>query len=197
MHSIRQSIAFCLVCIFLASCAASLGTPGPLTPAPGADQYELTGHYYKDKFYFFPHGRNFEAERIYFKALLEGDRSFEPAQGFRPEENLAIDYDAMAFVAARVSGRSSRYGIVLGRVGRWKEAAEAFKKADPADEIAGPDAPSGFQGNLGVAQHALGNYAESVSSFNNALSNDSAYFESRPNQLRIFQVSKEGRALAP
>jgi tetratricopeptide (TPR) repeat protein len=197
LRTFRRSTALCFVLISIASCVGKHATPGPLTPAPGADQYELTGHYYKDKFYFFPHGRNFEIEAIYFEALREGDRTYEPTQQFRAEANIAIDYDAMAFVAQRFSGRSSRYGIVLGRVGRWRESIEAFQEANPDDELADPEASSGLPGNIGVAQHALGNYAESVSSFEKALSLNATYLDSRPNQMKIFLAAKEGKALVP
>lgn len=196
MRLTRYSIVFVLGLILLASCVTTQPTPGPLTPTPGANQHELTGHYYKDKFYFFPMGRNFKIEDIFLQALREGavGKFFEPSKAFGPEQNLAIEYDAAA-TAVKISNNAyalESYGIVLGKVGRWKEAAEAFKKASGIS-----NASAGVWGNLGVALHALGNYNASVESFAKAESLGSSYFDSRPNQKMIWLASKDGRQIMP
>jgi Flp pilus assembly protein TadD len=106
---------------------------------------------------------------------------------------LAAEYDAVSYVAriAKIGGYKE-YGILLGAVGRWGEAAAAFRLAQqehPADVGAG--------GDLGVANHALGRHLEAVQAFEDALRHDPAYFERRPTQRRIWEASQNGSSLEP
>jgi tetratricopeptide (TPR) repeat protein len=180
--------------MFLAGCVTTQPTPGPLTPTPGASQYQLTGHYSKDKFYFFPNGRDFKKEHIFLQALLEGAEGelYKPKGTFSAEQNLAIEYDVAALVVKTSDDGLETYGIVLGKVGRWNESMEAFKKACGINKNA-----AGMWGNLGVAQHAIGNYGESAKSFEQATVIAPSYFNSRPNQKMVWQASKNGRTVTP
>jgi len=189
MNLTKYTGIICFASMLLISCVTTQPTPGPTTPAPGAADYKLTGHYHKDKYYFFPNGRNFEKEKLYLKALHEGAEGeiYKPSDMFGAEQNLAIEYDAISFVAINSDEGTWEYGIVLGKVGRWKEAVDALTKVVNSNPASG-----GIWGNLGVAHHALGNYKESVSSFEKAVTIDPSYFDSRPNQIKIWLASKGG-----
>lgn len=178
------------VCV---GCSATT-TPGPTTPAPGAEDFKLTGHYYKDKYYFFPYGRDYEREALFGRALLEGAQldQPEPDRRLNAEQNLAVDYDSASYLANIFGKNEWQYGIVLGKVGRWKEAVAAFQSAvkeNPSD--------LGAWGNLGVANHALGRYHESVEAFGEALQRDPAYFSQRPTQRLVWQASRESQPVPP
>ena len=194
MNLIKYISIFYFTFMFLTGCVTTQPTPGPLTPTPGAIQHKLTGHYYEDKFYFFPNGRDFNKENIFLQALHEGaeGKLFEPNRAFSAEQNLAIEYDIAATVVKTSNNGWEDYGIVLGKVGRWNESIEAFKKACDINKNS-----AGMLSNLGVAQHALGNYSESVNSFEKALAINPSYFGSRPNQKLIWQASKSSRAVTP
>lgn len=155
---------------------------------------KLTGHYHKDRFYFFPDGRDAKKEKLFLQALQEGVEGVpphKPDSRFSPEQNLAIEYDALSFVVRDFGVGHADYGIVLGKVGRWREAADALRTAVTAKPAAGT------WGNLGVAEHALGHYRESLAAFDRALAIEPAYFEQRQAQHTIWRASHEGRSVAP
>lgn len=168
-------------------------TPGPAVPVPGAEYVQLTGHYYKDKYYFFPKGRDFAREKMFLSALNEGAEGelYKPDWRFSAEQNLAIEYDAFSMASALGKAHSG-HGIVLGKVGRWKEAVEAFQNAIQTNPVF-----PGNWGNLGVAEHALGHYEQSVTAFEKALQLDPDYFQTRKAQRAIWQASRRGNPVAP
>lgn len=169
-------------------------TPGVTVPVPGAADVKLTGHYYKDKYYFFPNGRNFERESLFLSALKEGAEGelSKPNWRFSAEQNLAIEYDALSFVVKTSSKVQWEYGIVLGKIGRWKEAADAFRTFVETNPTS-----AGTWGNLGVAEHAPDHYQESVVAFEKAAAIDPAYFGKRETQQKIWQASRERRPALP
>ena len=130
MQYFKNIIILGLFILVLTGCITTAITPGPLVPAPGAADYKLTGHYYQDKYYFFPYGRNFEKEKLFLQALQEGadGETYKPSDMFGAEQNLAIEYDAISFSAINSYKSDWEYGIVLGKVGRWKEAVDALTK---------------------------------------------------------------------
>lgn len=179
------------VWLLLAASGCATVTPGPTVPMPGAENVTLTGHYYMDKYYFFPKGRDFEREKLFVRALKEGaeEELYKPdwrwSPEVSPEEKLAIEYDALSTLVAYSGKFHWGHGIVLGKVGRWREAVEAFQKATQAH----PSFPGNW-GNLGVAEHALGHYEQSVAAFEKALQLDPAYFQTREAQRAIWQASR-------
>jgi tetratricopeptide (TPR) repeat protein len=81
-------------------------------------------------------------------------------------------------------------GIVLGRVGLWEEASQAFLKAAKKK----PNS-AGTWGNLGVAEHVLGNYKQSENTFQKALKLEPGYFDARPMQKKIAENSRKNRSV--
>lgn len=152
---------------------------------PAAD---IVGRYAKDKKAFFPGGRNADKEAFYAAALAEGEEKREPYPPLPGEPQIAADYDAAAFLAKTFGAGFSNYGVMLGRLGRWKEAEVMFQRASSA-----PKVPAGLWGQLGVARHALGRHAEAVEAFARALALDPDYFKDRPTQARCRQGSLDGR----
>lgn len=194
MNRILKAFLLFFIFIILGSCVFDKITPGPRTPVPGAADYELTGHYNKDKFYFFPYGRNFKKENLFLKALQERAKGklYETEKSFSAEQNLAIEYDVVSFSMKKTDKNSWEYGIVLGKVGRWIESVDALKRSI---EIAPKFA--GSWGNLGVAEHALGNFEASAYSFNKAMEIDPQYFANKPNQNKIWGASQNHVEVIP
>lgn len=185
-------IAVLVAVALLGSCVANV-TPGPLVPAKGAAEYKLTGQYHKDKYYFFPNGRDYEKEALFVRALKEGADGawYKPDPRYTAEQNLAIEYDVMSFIGSAEAGLL-QHGIVLGKVGRWKESVDALRRA--AEE---KPSDAGTWGDLGAAYHALGRYRESVEAFDKAVLLDPAYFSTRNTQEQIWQASRESRQVKP
>ena len=98
------------------------------------------------------------------------------------EQLLAMEYD-VAWVASDIKKVIPELGCVLGKVGRWQEAYEAFQFASNNN----PESAS-LMGNLGVAANAIGKYKESVEYFSKAQKNDADYFSNKPNQKKIFRT---------
>lgn len=179
----------------LMSVSALLLVVASLCAGCAAMDVKLTGHYHKDKFYFFPEGRDSKKEELFLQAMREGVEGVPPHKQdsrFSPEQNLAIEYDAMSFLVRTYGVGHKDYAIVLGKVGRWKEAAEALRTATATQLVS-----AGTWGNLGVAEHALGHYRESLVAFGRARAVDSTYFEQRQAQHTIWRASHEGRSVAP
>ncbi len=177
----------------LAICVAAT-TPVPTIAAPGAGDVALTGHYHKDKEYFFPDGRDHKREELFLRALTEGVEGElnKPNSRFSAEENLAVEYDAASFMARSFRIGHWNYGIVLGKVGRWKEAADALRRA-----VTVKPSHAGTWANLGVANHALGRFRESVEAFDQAVLLDQAYFTSREAQRQVWQASRAAQPVRP
>jgi len=152
---------------------------------PAAD---LVGRYAKDKKAFYPDGRNVERETFYAAALEEGQAKRGPVTPLPGEPQIAADYDAAAFCVKSLGVGHSVFGVLLGRLGRWKEAALFLKRA--ADD----KAPAGAWGQLGVALHALGRHPEALEAFAKAEGLDADYFKDRPAQAKCRQASREGKA---
>jgi tetratricopeptide (TPR) repeat protein len=191
---VKQTLALGLFILLCTRCAPSAITPGPQTPAPGAAEYQLAGQYHKDKFFFFPYGRNPDKERLFSQALDEGagGEILKPDVKLSAEENLAVEYDARSFVVLVLRQGRGEYGVVLGKVGRWKEAVDQFTEV-----VRNNPSSTGAWGNLGVAEHARGNYNNGAQAFEKALTVDPSYFENRKLQQKIWEASKDGRAVIP
>lgn len=177
----------------LAICVATT-MPGPTVAAPGAGDFTLTGHYHKDKGHFFPDGRDHKREELFLRALTEGAEGelHKPDSRFSAEENLAVEYDAASFMARSFRIGHWNYGIVLGKVGRWKEAADALRRA-----VTVKPSHAGTWGNLGVANHALRQYRDSVEAFEKAVLLDQAYFTGREAQRQVWQASRDAQPIKP
>ena len=144
----------------------------------------LIGMYASDKFVFFPTGRDQSKEKILMNALKEGGciQAEVYKQSPTSEQLLAMEYD-VAWVASDIKKVIPELGCVLGKVGRWQEAYEAFQFASNNN----PESAS-LMGNLGVAANAIGKYKESVEYFSKAQKNDADYFSNKPNQKKIFRT---------
>ena len=173
---------------------AAAATPGPTVAAQGTGDVALTGQYHKDKDHFFPDGRDLKREELFLRALTEGAEAEpkKPNARFSAEENLAVEYDAASFMARSFRAGHWNYGIVLGKVGRWKEAADALRQA-----VAVKPSHAGTWANLGVANHALGRFRESVEAFDKAVLLDPAYFTSREAQRQVWQASRDAQPIRP
>lgn len=182
-----------VVVSLLAICFAAT-VPGPTLAAPSTGEVALAGHYHKDKDHFFPDGRDLKREELFLRALTEGAEGElkKPDSRFSVEENLAVEYDAASFMARSFKIGYWRHGIVLGKVGRWKEAADALRLAVTVK----PTHP-GTWGNLGVAYHALGRFRESVEAFDKAASLDQEFFTSREAQRQVWQASRDAQPMRP
>lgn len=161
---------------------------------PRAGDVSLVGQYHKDKDHLFPDGRDQTREALYLRALTEGAAGalYKPAPRFSAEENLAVEYDAASFLARTFGKNHWSHGIVLGKVGRWKEAADALGRA-----VKGDPSHAGTWGNLGVANHALGRFRESVEAFERAVALDQTYFTSREAQRQVWQASRGAQLVRP
>ena len=147
----------------------------------------LIGMYASDKFIFFPDGRDRSREKLFMSALKEGgcEKAEVYMQSPTAERLLAIEYD----VAWAVSGDNDviqDLGCVLGKVGRWKEAFEAFQAMSKNN----PESAT-IMGNSGVAANAIGKYKESVDFFTITQKIDADYFTNKANQKKIFKASEK------
>jgi len=152
---------------------------------PAAD---IVGRYAKDKKAFYPDGRDVERETFYAAALEEGQPKRGAVMPLPGEPQIAADYDAAAFVVKSLGVGHAHYGVLLGRLGRWKEAAVMLTRAADAK------APAGTWGQLGVALHALGRHTEALEAFARAEGLDADYFKDRPAQAKCRQASRDGKA---
>lgn len=151
----------------------------------------LLGVYAYDKFTFFPDGRNRSKERLLMNALKEGGCKGAEIYTLSPatEQRLAIEYD-VAWVIAAKAGVTPDLGCILGKVGRWDEAAEAFQAASTSSPQS-----ADIMGNIGVAAHVIGRFKESVEYFKKAKSMEPDYLMKRPQQKMILNASKEGASV--
>ncbi len=147
----------------------------------------LKGRYRLDKTRFYPKKHNTEEKKFLFAALKEGE-GFQPRDypGLSAEQNLASSYDVISSIVREFQVGYAGLGVVLGRVGLWEEASQAFLKAAKKK----PNS-AGTWGNLGVAYHVLGNYKQSENAFQKALKLEPGYFDARPLQKKIAENSRK------
>jgi tetratricopeptide (TPR) repeat protein len=121
-------------------------------------------------------------------ALKEG--GCKKAEIYNPssasEQMLAIEYDVAWVISAKL-GAYPDLGCVLGKVGRWNEAVEAFKAASTSNPQS-----ADIMGNIGVAAHVVGRFEESIEYYRKAKSLESDYFKKKAQQKRIFNASEQG-----
>lgn len=155
-----------------------------------AIQRALKGRYHQDKTRFFPLKHNAKEKELFLAALKEGE-------GFRPlpdnpalnaEQKLAALYDGISALVQDYNVGYDALGVVLGRVGLWEEAFQAFLKAAKKK----PNS-AGTWGSLGVAGHVLGHYKQSANAFQKALKLEPRYFDTRPIQKKFAENSRKNR----
>lgn len=167
---------------------------GPAPRCPALSDGVLEGSYHKDKKYFHLYGPN----PLFFNALLEGKKLVGVPGApttFTDEQKIAIEYDVLWSVKKSGLGKYDigvQLGVVLGEVGCWEAALEAFRNATGRDPTA--TAP-GTWGNLGVAAHVLGRYKESTGAFKKASELDPTYFDTRKIQRKIWEASRNEKSI--
>jgi tetratricopeptide (TPR) repeat protein len=149
----------------------------------------LIGRYASDKFVFFPAGRDRSNEKLFMSALKEGgcENAEVYTQSPAAEQLLAMEYDVAWFVSGYEEVIQD-LGCVLGKVGRWKEAFEAFQAVSKNN----PESAT-IMGNLGVGASAIGKYNESVEYFSKAQTLEPEYFKNKVSQKKIFKASNKAK----
>jgi len=149
----------------------------------------LLGSFAYDKAIFFPEGRDQRREALFMEALKEGGCSSAEVVTPSPEavQKLAVEYDVAWLLSGSTKRADAELGCVLGKVGRWNEALEAFSA-----ESGRQPASARLFGLMGVAANALGRYEASTEHFRQASDLEPEYFDSRPRQRHIHEASQAG-----
>lgn len=152
----------------------------------------LMGVYAYDKYIFFPDGRNRSIESVFLTALKEGgcEKAEVYSASSTREDMLPIEYDG-EWAFNSVIGARPDLGCLLGRLGRWKEALDAFRAAS----IDSNPQSAETMGNVGVAAHVAGRFQESTEYFKKAKTLEPGYFTKKIKQKKIFRASEKGASV--
>ncbi len=124
-------------------------------------------------------------------ALEESVKPEATASPLSFEERLAVNYDAYWAISKAIGVKPAGLGAILFMVGCEEESfIDKYRFAPLRD-------PAGWWGELGVAEHIIGNYEESEGAFDKALQIEPDYFAKRPIQKRIAEAARARRPLTP
>lgn len=159
-----------------------------------AQEYECqpTGTYYADSKRFFPAGWDVTEIELFLTALEEPSKSRASTSKLRPEERLAVNYDAYWTLKKAFGLEPAGLAAILWMVGCKVDARKQYRLA-----ASGIRNEAVSWGQLGVAAHLLRRYEESEQAFSEAIRLDPNYFDMKPVQKEIAEASRSKRPLVP